>query len=360
MAFYEILPHDRLDAPVLVVATDGWVDAGYSAAGAVAAMIGGRLLSEEPEPDLSTPDVLEPGVDGPAEIGGEGDRDAEASDGGSRQTFGEHVDGGGLASGDNPKVIVVFDDEEFLDRRARRPTLRIEDGVASQLTWPSTQIVAGADLSGKAMAFLVGPEPDYRWRSFVNAVMSVCGQLGVRMVVGLGAFPAAVPHTRPVRLASTAPRPYSSLAHRTGVIRGTIEVPTGIWGAIEQAMPDMGIPAVGLWARIPHYVAGMAFPAGSIALINGLAEVAELNLPVPGLMTAADAAISRVDKLIGRSAEHLTMVHDLERSVDEAEGNAMNVEEMPTGDEIAVELERYLRSRRYADGGGGAEGGDSD
>ncbi|EQD33742.1 hypothetical protein B2A_12997, partial [mine drainage metagenome] len=141
------------------------------------------------------------------------------------------------------KVVASFDGEVFLDRRARRPAIRITDGVSEKMTWPTTRIIAGQDLEGKHVCYLTGPEPDFHWRPFIDSVLSICNELGVRMAVGLGAFPAPVPHTRPVRLAATASTQYADLARRIGVLKGTIEVPSGIWGPLEQVLPDMGIPA---------------------------------------------------------------------------------------------------------------------
>jgi PAC2 family len=123
-------------------------------------------------------------------------------------------------------------------------------------------------------------------------------------------------------------------------------VPSGVWGALELAFGEAGIPTVGLWARVPHYVSGMAFPSASAALLDGLATVGDLSVDSTDLHTAADASLQQVDDLIAKSAEHTSMVHQLERSVDAAEGNPLDVGTLPTGDELAAELERYLRDER--------------
>jgi predicted ATP-grasp superfamily ATP-dependent carboligase len=163
------------------------------------------------------------------------------------------------------------------------------------------------------------------------------------MVVGLGAFPAPAPHTRPVKLAATAPPASADLVERIGIVHGELEVPAGVMSALELAFAEVAIPVVTLWARVPHYVAGMPFPEASAALVEGLAGIAGLNLDSSALRHAADSSRRQVDQLIADNDEHRAMVRKLEENIDASEGNAMGVEEVPTGDEIAAELEKFLR-----------------
>ncbi|HML01489.1 MAG TPA: PAC2 family protein [Acidimicrobiales bacterium] len=283
--------------PVLVVVLEGWVDAGLGADGAISA-----LLAAEPT-----------------------------------------------------ELVATFDGEALLDQRARRPVVHIAHGVNEGLTWPLVQMRLGTDLAGNDVCYLVGPEPDFRWHSFVADVVELSTALGVRMAVGLGAFPAPAPHTRPIRLAATAPPQSAELVPRVGVVQGEIDVPSGVWGALELAFGEAGVPVVGLWARVPHYVAGMAFPAASAALLDGLSALSGLSIDSSELHTSADAARSQVDELIAKSSEHSQLVHQLERNVDVAEGNPLDLGQIPTGDELAAELERYLRDDGTDDGGEAGE-----
>ena len=219
---YQRLSTRTLDEPILVLGMEGWIDAGIGAAAAVAAL----LTSRTTEP------------------------------------------------------LARFDTDELVDHRSRRPVVRIEDGINTGLTWPQIELRAGSDDAGHDLLFLVGPEPDLRWRAFTAAVTDLARELSVRLVVGLGAFPAPVPHTRPVRLATTAT--VGELAHRVGYVNGTLDVPAGIHAALEEAFAAIDIPAVGLWARVPHYAAAMPYPAASAALIDGLADVGGLQLDEPG------------------------------------------------------------------------------
>jgi hypothetical protein len=274
-----------LDNPPLVVVLDGWVDAGLGATGAMAHLLG---------------------------------------------------------SG-STELLASFDTEQLVDYRSRRPVAKIVDGVTEQLGWPEIEMRLGRDMQGAEVCYLVGAEPDLRWRGFVNAVVGTAVDIGVRMAVGLGAFPAAAPHTRPVRLAATVPEGSVDLGRGVGIIQGTIEVPSGIWGVLEQTFGDAGVPAVGLWARVPHYVSTMPFPPASAALIDGLAAVTGLTFDSGPLHAAADATLSQVDELIARSTDHQEMVRQLESSIDAVEGNPLDIGQVPTGDELAAELERYLR-----------------
>jgi hypothetical protein len=243
----------------------------------------------------------------------------------------------------------TFDADELIDRRSRRPRLRIDDGVRGPISFGELQLSVGVDRLGSGVAVLSGPEPDYRWRAFSKAAAGLAAELGVRLAVNLGGFPTAAPHTRPVRLASTASS--VSLAAKVGYIPGSIDVPAGIADVIGADCSAVGIPSIGLWARVPHYVAGMVFAPAALALLDGLVAVSGIALDLDGLRAAAEAGRRRVDELIAQSEEHTAMVRQLEEQLDEGEdvlpaGGDLHVlggGDLPTGDEIAAELERYLR-----------------
>jgi hypothetical protein len=284
MPLYELHGDPAPVAPVLVMCLEGWVDAGLGAAAAMAALLG--QSSTEP--------------------------------------------------------IATFNSDELIDRRARRPVVRITDGVHEGITWPATQELLGKDANGNDVVFLIGPEPDFKWQAFVNDVVELSRALAVRMVVGLGAFPAPVPHTRPIRLAATASAP--ELAVQVGFVSGTIEVPAGVQAALEQGHAQAGIPSVGLWARVPHYAAAMPYPAASAALIDGLALVSGLSFSSDELSAAAAITNQRVDQLIAGSDEHREMVRLLESQIDAAEPQP-DLQNLPSGEELAAELERFLRDQ---------------
>ncbi len=282
---YSLTGEPSSPTPVLIVNFDGWVDAGMAGATAMATLL-------------------------------------------------ESID---------TRQYATFDSEDLIDQRAHRPTVRVRDGMNTGVTWPEITVRVGTDRLGSGIAVLTGPEPDFRWRGFTSAVVDLARSMGVRLMVGFGGFPAAAPHTRPVRLASTATS--AELAQKVGFIQATIDVPAGITSVLEEAFGHAGIPAIGLWARVPHYIATMAFPAASAALLDGLASVSGLVIDSDVLDDAAAAAQRKVDELIGHSREHESMVRQLEQTVDELEGapSRFDQQAVPSGDEIAAELERYLR-----------------
>ncbi|MGA2969547.1 MAG: PAC2 family protein [Acidimicrobiales bacterium] len=249
---------------------------------------------------------------------------------------------GALLSTITTEVLATFDTEYFIDQRARRPIVRIVDGVTTELTWPEIQLRYGRDGDGADMIFLVGPEPDFHWSDFVDVVTDAAGRFDVRMVIGLGAFPAPTPHTRPVRIIGTAPEASSHLLPLVGTVTGELEVPAGISSALELGFAEVDMDIITLWARVPHYVASMPYPQAATALIDGLASITGLTLDASPLRASAEEARQRVDDLITNNPEHTNMVEQLEEAADEVEGTSLGVE-LPSGDELAAELERFLR-----------------
>lgn len=278
------LSDPELNEPVLVYALEGWIDAGLGASTAMS-----TLLTSIPTETLAT-----------------------------------------------------FDTEYFIDQRARRPLARIVDGVTSELTWPEIQMRYGTDGDGADMIFLVGPEPDFHWSDFVEAVTDAAGRFDVRLVVGLGSFPAPTPHTRPVRVIGTAPEASANLLPLVGTVAGELEVPAGISSALELGFADVDVDVLTLWARVPHYVASMPYPQAAASLIEGLARIAGLTLDASSLRAAAEEARLRVDELVTNNPEHSSMVEQLEEVADQSEGTSLG-EEVPSGDELAEELEKFLR-----------------
>ena len=288
MALYELIEQPDLDEPVVVLALEGWIDAGLAAGGAAETLC----------------DVLD------------------------------------------TVTVARFSTDELLDYRARRPIAHLVDGVLRGLTWPSLEVRAATDTAGRELLLVIGAEPDRLWQQFTDEVVALALDFGARMCVGLGAYPFAAPHTRPSRIACTASTP--ALAEG-GLLRASLDFPGGIQAAIEQACDARGIPSVGLWAQVPHYVPTvMPFPAGSVALIDALAKVADLALPLGDLPSRAEATRDRLNELMAQNPQHLTMLHQLEEGWDSSEPedtSSMELSDLPSGDELAAELEQFLRDR---------------
>lgn len=290
MALYELHQHPDLDSPVLVVALEGWIDAGGAAARAAESIVG--------------------------------------------QCDTTHV--------------ATFDADALLDFRARRPVLHLVDGVNTGLTWSSTELHAATTRDGTDLLLLTGVEPDHAWNAFADAVMGLALDFGCRMLVGLGAYPAAAPHTRPVLLSATAST--EELAASLGFVRGTLDVPAGIEAVLEQRFAAVGLPAVGIWAQVPHYVSAMRYPAAAARLVEGVNQVAGSSLSVEDISDDIVDMQARIDQLVEPNPQHAAMIRQLERAYDEsleamAGGDTGLGPDLPSGDDLAEELQRFLREQ---------------
>jgi predicted ATP-grasp superfamily ATP-dependent carboligase len=235
--------------------------------------------------------------------------------------------------------LVQFDTEWLLDHRARRPVMHLLDGVNAGLDWPTIEVCAGRDDDDRDVLVLSGAEPDHNWRAFVDAVVGLADRFGVRRVVGLGAYPAAVPHTRSSRLTITSPA--VALA-RSNVGQATLDVPAGIAAVLEHGFDKAGIEALTIWAQVPHYIPAGPYPAATLALIEGLGESAAINVATGTLGERALATRNRLDQLISEEESHKAMLAELERQHDDL---AHGGDTLPTSDELAAEVEQYLRTQ---------------
>jgi hypothetical protein len=245
------------------------------------------------------------------------------------------------------RPVATFDADTFIDYRARRPTLLLREGVNTELVWPETRLLAGRDTSGHDVLLLSGHEPDANWKRFSEAASQLAVGLGARMMVGLGAYPYATPHSRPSRLSMTAGS--AEVANSLPYLRNSVDVPAGIEAVLERRLTDAGVPAVGLWAQVPHYVSNVPYPAASVALLDGLKDVAGIQTEAVAVRNDAVAHRARLDELVAASSDHVTMVRQLEEAYDAEASERPAMGEpfgpLPSGDELAAELERFLRDQ---------------
>ena len=246
------------------------------------------------------------------------------------------------------RTIAVFDGDTFIDYRARRPTMELRDGVNTRLAWPDIEVKHGHDLDGKDVLLLTGPEPDMAWRHFGREVAELGERLGVRRMIALGAYPFASPHTRVARLSVSAPSP--ALVDSLPLIKNSVDVPAGVAAVLEHSFHDRGIEALGLWVQVPHYIASMAYPAATVALLSGLMQVSGIR--VDGATARQETIIQRqrLDELVAGNEEHGAMVRQLEEAYDNSQNQGepsrqFTDAEIPTGDELAAEFEQYLRDQ---------------
>lgn len=240
------------------------------------------------------------------------------------------------------RPFATIDPEEFFDFTTTRPEVRLVDGVTREIVWPTNEFSAAAlPASAHDVVVLLGTEPQLRWRTFCTEVLDVARHLGVELVVTLGALLADVAHTQPVQITGAAADP--AMAERLGLQRSRYEGPTGIVGVLHDALRRAGLPSASLWAAVPHYVAGTPSPKAALALVRRAGALVGVSVPTADLETAAAAYERQVTQVVESDEEVAAYVHQLEQQPIE--------DELPTGDALAAELERFLREHGGGNGG---------
>jgi proteasome assembly chaperone (PAC2) family protein len=263
----------KLDAPVLITALDGWVDAARAATSAA-----------------------------------------------------EHIASGG-------EVIASFDMDELLDYRARRPVLDIVDGELKSLAWSELN-VRRVRAGKRDLIVLSGPEPDFRWRALAGAVLDLALRLGIIESVTLGSLGLGVPHTRPIQISATASRPELLLPEDQRP-EGLLRVPAAAVSVIEMTLRDSGIPTVGFFAQTPHYVTDTYTPS-VIALLERLGRHLDHDFATGTLADEAETQRGALDRIVEQRPEVKEYVERLEEAYQPGW-------RIPSADELAAEVERFLR-----------------
>jgi proteasome assembly chaperone (PAC2) family protein len=281
----------QLDEPVLVVALEGFVDAGAAARLAVETLREGREL----------------------------------------------------------QPVVRFDVDQLIDYRSRRPALRFESDHWAAYSAPTLDVVTLTDSEGTPFLLLAGPEPDTQWERFAAAVRAIIERLGVRLVVSLAAIPMAVPHTRPIGVTAHGTRPELTEGHEAWF--ATAEVPGSAIALTEFRLGEAGLAAMGFAVHVPHYLARAEYPQAARVLLDHVGLAAGLYLPTEKLTVAAREAEAEITAQVQASEEVAQVVQALERQYDTvAAGRGERPTrglggELPTADELAAEVERFLADR---------------
>jgi predicted ATP-grasp superfamily ATP-dependent carboligase len=232
-----------------------------------------------------------------------------------------------------------IDPEEFFDFQAHRPIVKLNDAEIREIVWPQTRFsFATVPAAERDVVLLQGVEPSMRWATFTSLIIDVARTVEADIVVGLGALLAGRPHTRPIRVTGTATTP--ALASRFGLATPRYEGPTGILGVLMDACRQADLPAVTLWAWVPHYLQGTPSPGASLSLLQRLASLIDLSIDLSDLEERTRSHRSRIEEAVGSDPEIATTVEELERQAD-----AEDMTEMPSADDLAAEVEQYLRNQ---------------
>ncbi|MDA8068602.1 MAG: PAC2 family protein [Actinomycetota bacterium] len=274
---------DHLRAPALVCGFKGWNDAGDAASSAVA-FVGGALGARE---------------------------------------------------------FATIDPEDFYDFQATRPRIKLSDAQARVIEWPEVHLYeVRVPRAPRDLILLSGHEPSFRWRTFTGLIVELAEAIGVQLVVTLGALLADVPHTRPVSVTGFATDP--ALVSRLGLAESTYEGPTGILGVLHDACRVAGLPSASLWAAVPHYIAASPNPKASLALIRKLEGLVGVVVDAGELEAGAAEYERQVNLAVAHDPDIQAFVEKLEASAGDAAPESF---ELPSGEAIERELQRFLRQR---------------
>jgi predicted ATP-grasp superfamily ATP-dependent carboligase len=233
------------------------------------------------------------------------------------------------------RQIASFDPDALFDYRSQRPILDIVDGTMKETAWPEV-VVRYSIVGGRDVLVLTGQEPDLAWKAFSSSVADLAGRLGVVQLITLGAVPAAVPHTMPPPVLTTA----SNIDLVKGEVRlpqGLLRVPAAAVSIVDQVVAEAGIPTVGFFVQVPHYVSG-PYTAGVLALVRRIAEHLEIDISLDSLESEAAAQRDQLDDVVASQPEAQDYVTRLETLATD--------QPIVSGEELATEIERYLRDAR--------------
>jgi len=243
------------------------------------------------------------------------------------------------------EVVATFDVDQVYDYRGRRPEMLFVTDHWESYAAPELKIHALRDTAGTAFLLLAGAEPDFQWERFTAAVTMIVERLGVRMVVALDAIPMGVPHSRPSTVIARGSSPELVTEYSNWL--GTVQVPGSAGHLIEFRMAEAGVPSTGFAVNVPHYLAHLEYPAAALTLIDCVAQGAGLVLPTETLAEAAVANRIDIDAKVAESEQVTAVVRALEAQYDEilagrSRGLVAEGARLPTADEIGAEFEQYL------------------
>jgi proteasome assembly chaperone (PAC2) family protein len=206
--------------------------------------------------------------------------------------------------------LAEIDPEDFFDFTETRPQVRLEDGMTRTIEWPSVDLTWGNGC-GRDVVTLLGHEPQLRWRTFSHEVLDIIDRLGVRFVLSFGALLTDVPHTVDTNIIGTSTD--QAMIDRHGLQRSGYEGPTGIVGVLHDAVGGVGLPSASLWAPVPSYVPGAPSPKAALALIRRATSILDVALATTDLEIAAAAYERQVSDVVAEDDEMTEYVSRLEQ-----------------------------------------------
>lgn len=240
--------------------------------------------------------------------------------------------------------IGSFEGEEFYDYQAVRPQIKLVEGVTRTVEWPENALSATttAPLDGRDAILLSGPEPNFRWKSFCQGVVDLAREMNVSLVVTLGALLADVPHSRPTSVAANAQDPV--LVESLKLSASRYEGPTGITGVLHRYCAQEGLPSVSMWASVPHYLPSVPSAPAALALLGNLRTLLGGAVDLSDLERTSEDYQRQVSAAVAQDSDLSSYVGMLEERHD-SQADEGGTRELPSGDDLANELERFLREK---------------
>jgi hypothetical protein len=254
----------------------------------------------------------------------------------------------------DPVPIAVFDADELLDYRARRPIIAFEQDHLTSYTPQRLTLSQGRDEIGRPFLLLTGYEPDFQWERFSKALLGLIDRFGVSGTTWVHSIPMPVPHTRPIQVTVGGNRP--ELIEAMSVWRPSTRVPSNVLHLLEFRLAELGLPVAEFVLLVPHYLADTELPAAAVKTLEVIAAATGLLFPTDELREQSREFVSRVDEQVGANEELAQLVRTLEQRHDTyMAGNPLRSPltddegEVPSADELAAELEKFLAIRRQTD-----------
>jgi proteasome assembly chaperone (PAC2) family protein len=252
---------------------------------------------------------------------------------------------------DSGDVVAAFEPDELFDYRSSRPVLHFSSGELTDVAWPRLEIIHRS-VDGIDLLIATGNEPDFRWRQLTKEFVEIAERYGVSRLVTLGAVPAPVPHTRPIRIVCTTSDP-DLLLDGDEVLPTDLVVPGAAVSVLRQGLADAGIPAIGYWVQTPHYLQSPFHP-GVLSLMERVGDQVGVTFSIGDLAEKASTQLEDIDRDLSERSDAKEYVERLERMRDEQDDQdeplpIISLEDLPSPDEIGAEIEKFLRSTGEGD-----------
>jgi PAC2 family len=252
------------------------------------------------------------------------------------------------------RIVATFDSDALLDYRARRPTIYFDQDHLTGYEPPSLNLYLADDELGQQFLLLTGYEPDFQWERFTAAVLQLIDLYAVASTTWVHAIPMPVPHTRPIGVTVSGNR--TELIDSMSIWKPHTQVPANALHLVEYRLQELGHPTVGFVLLIPHYLADTEYPSAAVCALESISASTGLIFPTDELRSDGRDFLTKIDEQVENNSELARLVQNLEQRhdtymIDNPLRSPLMDEdgELPSADDIAAELEKFLANRRHGE-----------